>query len=410
MPSNDNKPRENYHIVRRGHEDVPEEEWPGRPVTEEDVKLASGHKLDVFTVEERLRAYRAVESSFHRHYETRSIVPNWNFTLVLGRMGEGKSTLVSILFGVRRAQGWPVFHTGSLLFGRVLAANEVYTAVNTMPDNSALFIDEAHVFMGLAADNSRHSMMLLQSMAGLRKKNCDFILATAADDLMSRKLKREAHEVITPFRPDVAPRRDMSARGIRRRQLGLTPLGGAPRDSRLFRLGFTTIMGYPFAQDGILERYGLSPPSEDPGSHEMRQRMVHPRLVKEGLLLNDSFQQVPVGVQMTVNRQQIVDEQGDVLYGATATDQATGGLEDWQLGMWNLLNALEGRSFRERDRVTNEDITNMANVDMTPRQFGAKVRSVLGIQRSQRGYLISELLQELRTAFRTEEADGYDGG
>ncbi len=405
VPNKDNKARDSYQIIRRGHEEVPEDEWPGRPVTEEDVRLASGHRLDVFSFEERLLAHRRVEGAYRRNHGTRRIRAHWNFQLMLGRMGEGKSTLAAVFMGMKRAQGWPVFHTGSLLFGRVLGADEIYTAVNAMPDNSAVFIDEAHVYMGLAADNSRHSILMLQSMAGLRKKNCDLTLATAADDLMSRKLKREAHEVVTPFKPDVEPQRDMSVRGMRRRLLGLAPHeGGTPRDSKLFRLGFTTILDYPFAQDGILERYGLRPKAEDPDAHEMRRWMVHPRLVMEGLLLNDSFQQVPVGVQMTVNRQQIVDRQGDILYGGQPSDPASNGLEDWQEGMWNLRWALEDMDYDERDCITNADMAELARVDMTPTAFGRKVRMALGIQRGNRGYLIPELHAKLKGAFRTEDA------
>lgn len=404
---NDNRLRDSYQIIRRGHGDLPEEEWPGRSITRDDVVLASQHKLDVLSESDRLRAFDTIEASFYRNYETRSVTPHWRFTLLLGKMGSGKSTLASILFAVKRAQGWPVFHTGSLLFGRVLAANEIFTAVNRMPDNSCLFIDETHVVMGLAADNARHSTLFLQSMAGLRKKNCELILATAADDLMSRKLKREAHEVIVPFSPDVAPLKDNSIRSVRRRRLGLPPIGGAPRDSKLFRLGFTTIEGYPFAQDGLLELYGLAPEAGDPKAHELRQRLIHPRLVKEGLLLNDSFQQVPVGIQMTVNRQSVVDNQGDYLFGGAEPepeDPATAGLEDWQRALWDLLHYVATLTYKPKERLTATDMVDLIQTDIEPGAFGSRIKQVLRIRPNTRGgYLISELAEGLRQVFRTEE-------
>ena len=397
--------RDSYEIQRKGHQDLPEEKWPGVPVTEEHVELAAGHALDVLSREERLRAHRMVDALFHERYETRRVMPHWVFQLLLGQMGSGKTTLALLMAAMAHIKGWPVFHTGSLLFGRALRANEVYTAVNNIPDNSVYFIDEAHVFMGLAADNSRHSMLLLQSIAGLRKKNCKLMLATAADDLMSRKLKREAHEVLTPWKPALLnTRRSGSRRDVRRRMMRLPPLNAAPEKSSLFRMGYDTIENYPFAQDGILERMGLAPSHENPETHTVRRRIIPPALVKESLLLNDSFQQVPVGVQMTVHRQSIVDQQADELYGAQDRGVSYGEgmeeLEDWQVALWKANQVMGQMEFSARDRVRIRDIVAWGGVrTVKVGEMGERIRTELGCIPNGQGFLAWELMEKIEHVF-----------
>lgn len=405
MPNaNDQVLRDSYQIVRKGHQDPPEEEWPGEPVTEEHVELASGHALDLLSRDERIETYRQIDALFHERYENRRIAAQWIFQLLLGVMGSGKTTLAVVIAALAHCKGWPVFHTGSLLFGRTLAANEVYRAVNSIPDNSIYFIDEAHVFMGLASDNSRHAMLLLQSVAGLRKKNCRFILATAADDLMSRKLKREAHEVLAPFKPALYNTRGTkNIRDLRRRRLGLEPLHGAPEKSELFRMGYDTIENYPFAEDGILERMGLAPSHEDPDTHTIRRRMIEPAVVKEALLLNDSFQQVPVGVQMTVHRQSIVDDQADALYGGRQQVSYGEGLEeldDWQVALFKAGQAMEALNLTGKARVRARDIVAWGGVPgISATQMGEHIRTELGVMPNQNGFVGLELMAAINGAF-----------
>ena len=402
--STDQVLRDSYEIKRRGHSDLPEEEWPGVPVTEEHVELAAGHALDLLSKDERIDTFRKIDALFHERYPDRVIRPHWVFQLLLGVMGSGKTTLAVVMAALAHAQGWPVFHTGSLLFGRTLRADEVYIAVNKIPDNSLYFIDEAHVFMGLAADSSRHAMLLLQSLAGLRKKNCRFILATAADDLMSRKLKREAHEVLAPFKPVLFNSRGIKTnRAVRRRRLGLEPLHAAPDQSKLFRMGYDTIENYPFAQDGILEQMGLAPSHEDPDTHTIRRRMIPPPIVKEALLLNDSFQQVPVGVQMTVHRQSIVDRQADELYGTqqgVSYGEGMEDLEDWQVSLWKASQVMRETGVDPRARVRAKDIiswggiTHLSNHEMT-----GYIKQDLACMPNSNGFLAGDLMAAIEDAF-----------
>ena len=399
MPKGEQQLRGSYQIVRPGHRDRPEEEWPGEPVSEAHLELASGHALDVFSLDERMAKFRKIDSLFHERYEGRTISPHWNFRLLLGQMGSGKTTLAVVEAAKAYCRGWPVFHTGSLLFGRILAADEVYTAVNRIPDNSVYFIDEAHVFMGLAADNSRHAMLLLQSTAGLRKKNCRFILATASDDLMSRKLKREAHEVLAPFKPGLENIRGVRThRDIRRLKLGLEPLHGAPEGSRLFRMGYDTIENHPFAQDGILEQMGLAPSHEDPETHTIRRRMIHPAVVREALLLNDSFQQVPVGVQMTVHRQAIVDQQADVLYGRGQVSYGEGleELEDWQAALYKAGQVMKSRVWGAKDRVRAKDIVGWGGIPgISNAQMSGYLKTDLQCLPNANGFLAVDVLEAI---------------
>ena len=408
--SGDQVLRDSYEIKRRGHQDPPEEEWPGVMVDEEHVELASGHALDVLGLDERIDVHRKLETLFHERYESRQITAHWVFQLLLGQMGSGKTTLAVVIAALARAQGWPVFHTGSLLFGRTLRADEVYVAVHQIPSNSLYFIDEAHVFMGLAADNSRHAMLLLQSLAGLRKKNCRFILATAADDLMSRKLKREAHEVLAPFKPELYNTRGTkTVRDVRRRRLGLQSQHAAPDNSKLFRMGYDTVENYPFAQDGILERMGLAPSHEDPDTHTIRRRMIHPAIVREALLLNDSFQQVPVGVQMTVHRQSIVDRQADALYGSqqgVSYGEGMEELEDWQVALHRAGQVMAGMSFDSRTRITAKDVVAWSGLKgISNHQISSVLKSELGCMPDPngKGFNAIEVLGAIEEAFVGDE-------
>ena len=105
----DNKRRRSYEIKRQVHVDPPRESWPGRELTENDVKLAATHKMDELTLWDRLTAHRSITEAHLRNYEERTVKPHWNFTLIIGRMGSGKSTLATIWAALKYAKGWPVY-------------------------------------------------------------------------------------------------------------------------------------------------------------------------------------------------------------------------------------------------------------------------------------------------------------
>ena len=404
MPG-DNKKRASYSIKRHAHGDPPRESWPGREIDARDVQLAASHKMDELPEAWRHEAHQQATAAHLAAYPERQVKPHWNFTLILGRMGSGKSTLAAILAYSKYIKGWPVFHSGSFLFGRELAADRVYTAVNDIPDNSVLFMDEAHVIATLGGDTSRHALLLLQSIAGLRKKNCELILATASDDLMSRRLKREAHELLIPFKPKIEPHKDMSIRAMHRRYLGLAPLDAAPRGSNLYRLAFYRVPDFPFNMDNTLTQLGLEDKAESLADRKMYLHgPIPPRTVRIGLLLNDSFRPVAIGSSF-VNRQAIVDRAGDALWGGPAAvggAEASPEMEPWQWALWNVYVKLRDSGFPPTRRMQVSDLATLANcdgLDVPPRRFASQLRIHAGIEANGKGYQIGEIVEGLAPVF-----------
>ena len=401
----DNVKRKSYAIKRRSHAIPERSTWSGRDVTEDDVHMAAGHALDVLPKRERLWAHREIERNHARAFQTRTVKEHWGCRLLVGEKGTGKTTIMVILAAMMYELGFPVFHTGSLLFGRELAVDEIYNSISTLPDNSVLAVDEAHVFFGLGSDTSRPSKLWRDGLAGLRKANCDVIMGTASDDELSGRVKAEVEEVLIPVKPELYNvRLDRSREAVRRRMKGLPPRGLAPKGSAMFRLWYYEILNRPYQRGGgIRELYGLAPKPTDPKAHPVYRHRLPEDLVRTAMLLNDSFRRVPVGAGMSINRQVTVNAAGDHLFGgaeeiANEVDEATG-LTRWQGELLGLYKTLAEAHHDDGHRLTRKALHEMAKSSMEPAQFANHLREVLQVQPNTRGYLVGEVLDALESSF-----------
>ena len=410
--------RSDYLVKRQSHSDGEMRNWPGVPVTEADVVKASGHRLDKLSLEDRLDAHRAVTAGFLEHYPEREIVEQWRFELIIAGMGRGKTTLASIDASYEYGcLGVPVFHTGELLFGRKLAANEVYSAITRIPDNSILFIDEAPVYFGIGMDNSRASRLMQQSLAGLRKKNCHLILATATDHLLARGVKRETSQVLVPWIPKLEPAPHDSLRDIRRKRLGLKNLYAAPRGSNFYRLVWDTIGSPerpPFKERSLLTEIGLEPDPTALDEQEIIRRVMPPIWVRQGKLLNDSFRPVNPLVQYTIDNDEITADQAAHLYGeggAGASSIPDGEAYKHLIGaaLGRVYGYLVDQRIPDGQRLPYQRLGDIADV---PKEVAQEMRNVLieqmGVKMTSAGFRADDLKQAMAPSIRESEVDDDD--
>ena len=199
--------------AQMGRAEVPEKYWPGREVSEEDVANASGDYRDWFTFEDRLHYFRLVRDAYHKARKTvkdGSRRVRWGEMLVAGRMGASKSVYCGSFVLGRPRKGWgylrgtPVFHFGgNWLYGRALDGTELYDAIERMPSNAVLLMDEAHVAADGSVPNNRGNALIRQLTAGLRKKQGLLVLITAKPDLLDRRIRADCERVILPVKPAI---------------------------------------------------------------------------------------------------------------------------------------------------------------------------------------------------------------
>ena len=199
--------------VNLGRAEPTEKDWPGREVSEEDVRAASGDYRDWFSYKDRMHYHNLAWAYFRRARKRVKDLHrrvNWGQLLVAGRMGASKSVWTGSYslgrtdrgFGFLR--GTPFFHFGgNWLFGRALEGSEVYDAIQYIPSNSIFAMDEAHVAADGSVPNNRGNALLRQLSAGLRKKQCLFILITAKPNLLDRRIRADCDRVVLPVKPQI---------------------------------------------------------------------------------------------------------------------------------------------------------------------------------------------------------------
>ena len=307
------KDRKSTKIARKGHDALPRDKWPGFEITEEEIYTASGHDLDVFSRRDRLDIHRYITEEHLINYENRRVTEHWEATVIVAPKGHGKTTLGVAFAAPYYKRGWPVFHNGGPLFGRELQVEEVYGAIQKMPTNSILILDEAHVFFGVGGDSSRHARVFKHSLAALRKKNCRVLFITAAIGSLSNAVKDDLMYTVAPIKPKINYKQfDFSNENLKRRAMGLKPKGLAKKGSNLFRLGYVKQYGNPYhVNDPFLQMVGIE---DEAQNFEMTEHILKPSIVRDSLMLNDSFREVAVGAQQTVNINNILEEIGKGLY------------------------------------------------------------------------------------------------
>lgn len=231
---------------RGGQSDIPPELWAGKPVGEEHVIAACGDERDWFSADERWYAHRLREAkhdlAVRRKWKLSS--NGWDFgqVLVVGRMGAKKSVFVDWIAGYWYELGHPVFANASLLFGRRIDGAETYDLVAHIPKYSVVFIDEAHgVFESPAAMTlGLRTFRIL--LAGLRKKFCLVILASAMARLIAEGIRSESSKLYAPITTSLIDRAP-----------GEDRLRGA-EDPTNFVLGADMWGDFPFAGQDIMHQ------------------------------------------------------------------------------------------------------------------------------------------------------------
>ena len=396
-----------FHIAKRAKVmSPPREEWPGRPVTEEDVAYAAGDHRDIFTLEQRLEAHRRIEASFQAHYARREVREEWRCNLIVGPLGRGKTTWLGCDSFPDFALGQPVFSVNaSLLGGNILAADEVYTALPQLPFGSTLNWDEAHVMFGSGGggDNSHHTIMALQAFALLRKRNIRLNIGTAKARLLSNKVKEEADHIIVPEIPqlDVQEEVHQDWLGYHRRRLGLERKDATPPHSAIYRLGYWQFDTNPFRQDDTLAKLGLEEKWDPDEELEKDFYLFDPLLVRESKLLIDSFGDIALGLQFMAPRELIKQTMREMLFGQEQPESAAdaGGVTDEAQmfnSLWGLRCQLEELDVPDSARFGGQELAVMAGIRQQPRQWIANMRKIVQAPQDSRGkYRYSDLMQSL---------------
>ena len=382
-----------FHIAKRAKVmSPPRDEWPGRPVTEEDVEYASGDHRDLFTREQRLEAHHRLEASFQANYSHRELSEEWTCNLVLGPMGRGKTSWLGCDGFPEYGVGRPLFSVNcSLLAGNILAADEVYTALPRLPFGSTLNLDEGHVLFGSGGggDNSHHTIMALQAFALLRKRNIRLNLGTAKPRLLSNKVKEEADHIIVPEPPELGIQEEthQSYLDYHRRRLGLERKGRAPASSAVYRLGFWQFDTNPFRQDDTLQKLGLEDKWDPDEELEKSYYLIDPLQVREAKLLIDSFGDISLGLQFLTPRDLIKDTMRAMLFGGEIPDAP--GIEEAKAqqfsALWKLKLELEAKDLPDKAKLGATDLAKLAGAEEDVKKFAAAMREALNLTPDSRG-------------------------
>ena len=185
------------------------ETWPGTRPLVDDVRQASGDPDDWFSEGFRIRSYRDLTHRVNelwrpdRHGPRPALTKHrdWQFRFILiaAPMGDGKTALASYYSHYWHYRGHPAFSASkSFLFGNRLLGSEVYRVIERIPLGSVVFLDELHAIAPSKNSNSIGVAFLGELMAGLRKKRCILIGATAKAAEVARAVLDMVSEVWIP--------------------------------------------------------------------------------------------------------------------------------------------------------------------------------------------------------------------
>ena len=186
-----------------GRADPPESQWAGRWINETDVALSSGDERDWFTLEQRLATF----NEGMKRYQTarrrrRKLSSQFDFAQIMfvGDMGAKKSVAMGHEAYKWFQRGHPFFHNGGYNFGRLVEGADMYELVDRVPRNAVIAIDEAHTGLesGMAMATGVRAFAILG--AGLRKKNCKLLMASAMAKMVVRTVRDMTSEVRQPLK------------------------------------------------------------------------------------------------------------------------------------------------------------------------------------------------------------------
>ena len=259
---------------------------------------------DRITVGERVKAWRTIQA-LHEYNRARHDDPDDPFTLpplrhgiyiVAGKMGRGKTTAMSLFAALVYGQGYLVFHNSSLLFGyRFDNMVDLYLFSRNMPNNCALFIDEAHTFANRFNTNTTRQQMFQQALAGLRKNSTPIYMGSAQAFELPGNLKWIVDYVVYPM-----PRKLRTGWGTK-----ASPDRWTLPYPRWCWNTLKMLGPEPYRGKDIGEEYGIPMYDEDVG---VVTKHVSPAHWYEAAKLQHSYERVKVGESFAISSKDIKSE------------------------------------------------------------------------------------------------------
>ena len=198
----DNRGKTDANIV--GEESYGSDEFQFIKMKREWAGDAWDSERDAYSKEARMAAWDRIEE---RHHENKHRKRPYRDMIVLfsGDRGSGKTNLSTMMGAIAYEQGMEVFSSASFLFGYRIDPVQIYTFAEAVPDNSFMFIDEAHILADRYAEQSTRNRTLASCISLLRKKGIRLVLASVQEDRIAWSLKGEVQTLIYPrtYRPRV---------------------------------------------------------------------------------------------------------------------------------------------------------------------------------------------------------------
>ena len=270
-------------MARRRRGSPPPDEWPGRDITVEDVLDACDDERDWFSRDMRLQAYydqmNRFDMAFKRGRPRHNLPDGRPFPfgqiMVVGPMGTKKSVGVGCEAAEYNSKGYPFFHTGGWLFGRLVSGAEVYEMVDRVPIFCIIATDEAHTTFESGLSGSTGVRAWNIESAGFRKNGVRTYMPTAKAVMLSPQIRQWSDEVWRCVPVTVG---------------GDVPSGTPPyKDPRNFVLGFQKWKGFPLQKADIFD----APANRGRGLGKPDQTTLRiGQQVREAFKLTDSFMPV----------------------------------------------------------------------------------------------------------------------
>ena len=379
-----------------GRGDPPEDEWPGRRVTPEDVALSCGDPRDWFTYEMRLQAYY---DSWERYEDARKRRRNFHRgfpfaqAMIIGDLGAKKTVLGDWHGYVKGFQfGHPFFGNAGNLFGWRLEDEEIFTSLGRLPSCAYLAIDEAAATLAsrLASSVAVSTFAVLAN--NNRKRNCRTLIMSAQDRYIARQIREMCSEVWRPFTPEIETE-------------GADPWGNAiePHNNPAnFVVAWEQWKNFPYRQGDIIDG-----PSDVKGwGKPERTDLTCGEGVRQAFLLTDSFAPMDVGQALLADRNKIKDQIREQRDG-TANDSG-GGLNDREVAVLDYLDSLDEYHVLGDDPPTHIQAGEIAAATgLAVPIVGQVVKKLFaGIENIQRkGYPMDRIRDGIQDYVMQEEAD-----
>ena len=182
---------------------------PGTLVTEDLIRSMREDELhrDIFSTEERARAFRAAQAGHMWARENNAGYPDHHGLYVFSaKMGEGKSLLMeSIALAAWMYHAVPVFSPTSagLLFGYRIELEQLYQVSDVVPQGSIIVLDEVAALADNFGGQAMRSRTLGATMTAFRKEGLLILAGSAAEWNIAPALKIAAEAIVTPkvYRP-----------------------------------------------------------------------------------------------------------------------------------------------------------------------------------------------------------------